>query len=176
MSLIDQTYFQKRKTSIPNINQPEVLAELNDYIAIYEPDYLINVLGRDLKTDFETGIEQATPDQKWLNLRDGAEFEYKDVKYTWKGFVRTTKESPIAYYVMYWFVRETNVQFTGVGTTISISENSERISPSRRLVSLWNDMVSDNEILVKFLLANESDYTNYAPENTLTEIIDIYGI
>lgn len=175
MSLINQTYFQKRLLAIPNLKE-DVLDDLKDHIAEYEPEYLINVLGRDLKDDFLSGIEEVTPAQKWLNLRDGADFEYKDVKYRWRGFVNTDKISTIAYYVMWYFVRNSNTLFTGIGTVTSNSENSTRISPNRRLVTLWNNMVEDNEILEKFLLANESDYPNYAPFDTLTTTINVYGI
>jgi len=175
MSLIDHTYFQKRLTAIPNLKE-EVLQDLNDHIERYEPDYLLDVLGRDLKDDFEAGLNEEPIPQKWIDLRDGADFEYEEIKYRWRGFLNTGKVSAIAFNVMWYFVRNNNALFTGIGTVTSNSENSTRIDPSRRLVSLWNNMVEENEILEKFLLANESDYTNYAPFDTLTETINIYGI
>jgi len=175
MALIDKTYFQKRITAIPNLKD-EVLQDLNDHISLYEHDYLNNVLGVDLKNDFETGISLPTPAEKWTKLRDGAEFEYEDIKYKWSGFNNIIKDSPIAYYIMYWFVRNNNTSFTGIGAVTSNSENSTRIDPRRILVDNWNSMVKHNDILEKFLKANESDYSNYEPLDTLTEIINVYGI
>lgn len=175
MALIDKTYFQKRITAIPNLKE-EVLQDLNDHISLYEPDYLINVLGIDLKNDFESGLGEQTPDDKWIKLRDGSEFEYEYVKYKWIGFNNIIKESPISYYIMYWFVRNNNSLFTGIGVVTSNSENSTRIDPRRVLVDNWNNMVKHNVILEKFIIANKSDYSNYEPLDTLTEIINVYGI
>jgi hypothetical protein len=175
MALINDTYFLTGLKAIPNLKDA-VLNELNSYISIYEPEYRNAVLGVDLNNDFEAGLGEATIDPKWLALRDGAEFEYQDVKYKWVGFTNTLKESPIAYYTFWKFMSDKNFLFTGIGTVISNSENSNRVSPINYLVTVWNRMVNDNRILEKFLLANESDYPNYEPFDTLTEPINIHGI
>lgn len=176
MSLIDYTYFQKRITAIPNLNQEAVRANLDDNINIYEDEYLVNVLGQDLKDEFISGLEAVTPEAKWLALRDGATFTYCGSNYKWKGFVRDTKESPIAFYVMWYFVRENNEQFTGIAVTTSDVENAFRQSPYRIMVNVWNRMVYDNRILEKFLLSQSATYVTYMPIDTLTENSNYYGI
>ncbi|MCP4987258.1 MAG: hypothetical protein GY928_14765 [Colwellia sp.] len=175
MALINDTYFLTGLKAIPNL-RGSVLSSLDTYMSIYEPEYLDAVLGIDLKNDFEAGLLEPVIDSKWLALRDGSEFEYQGIKYKWVGFNNTLKESPIAYYVFWKFMSDKNFLFTGAGVVISDSENSNRVSPINHLVTVWCRMANDNRILEKFILSNESDYSNYAPTNTLTKKSNIYGI
>lgn len=182
MTLINDTYFKKRLTAIPSLNQPPISTKLNNYLDIYEDEYLVNVLGQQLSDEFAAGLEESVVDPKWTALRDGAEFTYNNVKYNWKGFLRTTKESPIANYIMWYIVRDGNDDLTGVGVMKSTSENSEVQSPINRMVNIWNQMVKENRILSLFLLSNQSDYPSYklfnGSENcdVLTTKQNIYGI
>jgi len=175
MNLIDHTYFQKRLTAIPTIKE-EVLQDLNDHIEKYEPEYLYSVLGVDLTDEFLAAIEAGSTDQRWLDLLNGVVFEYNDIKYKWGGFNNTIKESPIAYYVMNYFIRSNNTLFTGIGTVTSNSENSDRSGPTVKLVDVWNKMVEQNEILVLFIESRYSDYSTYAPFDSLIYKMNIYGI
>ena len=104
MSLIDETYFDKRILSIPNTNRDEVVNNISNYIEKFEPEYLNKVLGYELNKEFIAGLEEETPLQKWLDLRDGA--EYADCNgrlQKWTGFVNAIKDSPIAFYVFWKF-------------------------------------------------------------------------
>ncbi len=176
MTLINNTYFLRRKTTIPNQNSPAILDNLDSYISVFENEYRDKVLGVKLNDEFETGLNEAIIDPKWLALRDGATFEYESVTYRWKGFNNAVKDSTIALYIFWVLVRDGNTEFTGVGTISSVSENADRVSPIHLLVITWNRMVCDNRILEKFLLANEADYANYDPQDTLTQTMNIYGI
>jgi hypothetical protein len=176
MTLINNTYFLRRKTTVPNQKSPAVLDNLDSYIAVYEKEYREKVFGIVLNDEFEAGLGEVIVDPKWLALRDGATFEYEDVTYRWKGFNNALKDSTIALYVFWVLVRDGNTEFTGVGTISSVSENADRVSPIHLLVLVWNRMACDNAILEKFLLANEADYPNYKPQDTLTETMNIYGI
>lgn len=164
MPQIDYTYFQKRLTAIPNLNQDNVLADVQDYIVEYDNEYLVKVLGQELKDEYEAGLAVDPPEnieQRWLDLRDGVDFEYNGIKYKWRGFVRATKKSPIAYYVMWHYVRDKNATFTGVGLVRDKAENSENVSPNRRMVDIWNKMADDNRLLALYLYANRDLYPNY---------------
>jgi len=176
MTLINNTYFLRRKTTIPNQNSPAVLDNLDSYISVYESEYRDKVLGVTLNDELEAGLGEVTIDPKWLVLRDGATFTYLDVTYRWKGFNNILKDSTIALYVFWVLVRDGNTEFTGVGTISSVSENADRVSPIHLLVITWNRMVCDNTILEKFLLANEADYSSYKPQDTLTKTMNVYGI
>lgn len=176
MTMIDKTYFQKRLTAIPNLNESNIEVQLNNYLDIYDEQYRVNVLGQELSDEFTAGLEEAVIDAKWLALRDGANFEYDGIKYQWKGFLRSTKESPIANYVMWHIVRDSNDELTGIGVVKSTGENSKVLSPVSRMVNIYNKMVAENRILEKFILANESDYTSYCPFTTLTKTVNVYGI
>lgn len=174
--IIDSTYFQKRLTAIPSLNQDNIEAQLNNYLDIYDDEYRVNVLGQELSDEFIAGLGEETIDPKWLALRDGASFEYNNINYKWGGFLRATKQSPIANYVMWYIVRDGNDLLTGIGVVKSTGENSEVMSPNSRMVNIYNQMVYENRILEKFLLSNESDYPNYCPFDTLTESTNPYGI
>lgn len=176
MTLIDQTYFTKGETSVPNLNRPEEVDRLNNYIEKYDLLYRENVLGYLLNDEFEAGLLEPTIDAKWTALRDGATFEYRNRTYKWKGFLRASKESPIANYVMWYYIKENNDKLSGVGTNKADTENSNIISPINRMVSIWQWMKNENDILRKFLLANESEYSNYDPIKTLNTSVNVFGI
>lgn len=164
MPHIDYTYFQKRLTAIPNLGQANIKAQLNNYLDIYDEEYRVKVLGQQLNDEYIAGLEVQPPEdieQRWLDLRDGAEFQYGGITYKWKGFLRATKASPIANYVMWHIVRDGNDLLTGIGVVKSESENSVAYSPMHRMVNIWNQMVDDNRMLALFIYANRSDYPNY---------------
>ncbi len=167
MAQIDSTYFQYGLLAIPNRSKEPISEELDYYITMYDDEYLKNVLGYELKTEYEAGISEETPDEKWTNLRDGAEFEHCGVTLKWEGFQRSTLKSPIANYVMYYYMRDHNDDFTGIGVSKGASENAVNISPNTRMVNIWNWMAEQNKILKMFIEANQSDYESYRPEKNI---------
>lgn len=74
MSLIDASYFTGKLT-IPQLGQPSVVDALNTFIQREEPRYLQAALGYELWQDFVAGLSVSPIDQKWLNLRDGVDFD-----------------------------------------------------------------------------------------------------
>jgi hypothetical protein len=175
MALIDYTYFQKRLLAIPNLNQEEIVGNLNNYIALHEPLYLESVLGYAMNKEFQEALA-GTPAQKWIDLRDGAEYTDKcGSLQKWNGFVTSTKESPIAYYNYFYLVREGNTMLTGTGTVESKNENSNRVEPLVKLVDAYRYMVGYNRQLAAFIEANDSDYPTYAPTDKLIENIYYFG-
>ena len=175
MALIDYTYFQERLIAIPNLSREEITARLNSYINFKEDEYLSKVLGYEMKTEFEAAIA-GTPAQKWIDLRDGAEFSYNGNLYKWTGFLNDLKDSPIAYYVYYWMIKEDNTLLTGTGTAITKNENSDRVTPLIKLVDSYVYMADKNRLLKAFIEANSSDYPSYAPTDYLIQKINYFGI
>ena len=176
MPLIDNTYFENRLIAVPNQGREQILSDLNSYIEFKEDEYLINVLGYELNKEFQAGLLEATVLQKWKDLRDGAEFTYCNKLYKWTGFVNAIKDSPIAYYTYYYYVRENNQSLQAVGVVFSQTENSNRVSPMLKLVDAWTYMVRKNRLLKMFLEVNEADYSTYDPDDSLTVSINEYGI
>ncbi len=82
---------------------------------------------------------------KWANFINGAEFEFEfngeTITDKWIGLKNTSKRSLIANYV-YFFHRRNNVsQNSGVGETVSTTENSKVINPMAKLHDAWNKMI-----------------------------------
>jgi len=97
--IIDKTYF-KGLLSVNKANATEQL-NLDDNISKYEKKYLEMALGSELYDAFITGLAETTPDQKWIDLRDGATYSIIDNNgitrtIKWNGLINTEKQSFIA--------------------------------------------------------------------------------
>lgn len=74
MSLINVSAFNGKLT-IPQLGQPAVVDALNTFIQREEPLFLQAALGYELWQDFTDGLNQLIIDPKWIDLRDGADFQ-----------------------------------------------------------------------------------------------------
>lgn len=141
MSIIDTSYFI-RDISIPNVDSG---TRVQDYIDLYEKEVLIDLLGYTLYQEFTTAIA-GSPAQKWVDLRDGAEFSFElngdTINTKWEGLKNTIKKSLIAYYVYYKLVYDGVIQLTGTGAVVSKNENSEVVDATPLMVNAWNNMVA----------------------------------
>lgn len=168
MSIITAAYFfgnlhiaQKGNVSVGNT--------LADYITRYEGEYLNKVLGYGMAKTFLTGLEAATPDAKWTDLRDGA--EYTDAcgnLQQWEGFKdETTYISPIANYVYYWWHRHNATITTERGEKAPKTKNSSGKSMQTKLTRAWNEMVHLNRSLYAFLMNKKVNgelvYSEFVP-------------
>lgn len=160
--IIDSTYFVNR-LNLPQTGNSAGLAEVEDFIDQYEPEYLQCVLGLDLWQAFTEGIAgSGLPEQRWIDLLEGAEFVKAGCKYYWNGFKPLTgKISPIANYVFYQFVDERVIDFTLVGNVKATTENNRIADEAPRLVYTWNRMVDMNRLLYNFLRINKTVYPEW---------------
>lgn len=176
MALINNSYFYG-DLLIPQKSSAAVTANLNWFINQYEEKYLTEILGYELYRDFKAGIEAATPDQQWIDLRDGKEFTDRNGTLTkWKGLCFGTY-SPIANYVYYWYMRDSNTTTAGSG---EVSANvSEPVSPAFKMIRAWNQMVQWNCELINFLDSNSvayPQYSNNCSRRNLLITINRFGI
>jgi hypothetical protein len=168
MALIDHTFFIG-ELNLPNTGNTEMQLRLNRFITKYEDRFLTELLGYDLYKQLKTGLIAITPDSKWTDIRDGADFTFNGLSYNWQGLVNDdTKTSIIANYVYYWWMRNEATQTTAVGEVITKTENSTRISPATKMRSAWDEMVNGVWQLVRFLDANRSIYTGWRGAYTYT--------
>jgi hypothetical protein len=183
--IIDNTYFI-RGLSLP---VDEISGQLNGYILSLEPEILNKILGYSLTKAFLAGLDvevenedeftefdgesfedESTIEQKWLDLRDGAEFIYAGKTYKWMGFANTEKKSILANYIYVKFTTETAVNVTGTGAGITQKENSIRVDNRQAQVRVWNEMIEMIRLLHMFIIVNLEDYedfdgTNYGQTN-----------
>jgi len=137
MLLIDDTYFVN-EISIP-INQIE---SLNNAISFYETVFLRKVFGVEMFNEFKAAIESGTPAQKWLDLKDGADYLGLDGKtYHFDGLLNETlKRSIIADYVYCQFVFN-NIISLGTNLETPLSENSEKVTSNNYIFDKYNNVV-----------------------------------
>lgn len=183
--MITNSYFIQ-DIDLPNLS--EVSTSIGTAISRYEKEILIRLLGYELWKEFNDAIEAGNPiDQKWLDIRDGADFtlEYQNRTYNlhWNGLLNLEKVSLLSFYVYYKFRENTNVVTTGIGDVMGKSENSDRVSDIPKMVNAWNQMVdlygyiplayhhywtmdfakvyNPMPSLYNFLLANKETYSNW---------------
>jgi hypothetical protein len=139
----------------------QIQYELELSINTGEPEILIKCLGFDLYKQFSTALS-GTPDQKWLDLRDGKDYQVNSLSYRWRGFANANKQSIIANYV--WFIFTLNSEYYQSGFRKAETENSNLVNPRQRQCNVYNEMVNWLAELHHFITNNISDYPNYNPE------------
>lgn len=165
MALIDHTYFVGALTigDISSGNSPVVGNTVNTrFIPTYEKEYLLKALGYPLYKAFIEGIAVLTPDQKWIDLRDGVDYTVNDKLYRWNGFINSDKVTPIANYVFCEYLTVNAVQSNGIGTAGADQQNATRYSPSDKIQRVWYDMQDMNDSLEHYLRNHEDEYPEYA--------------
>ncbi len=79
----------------------------------------------------------------------------------------TLKQSPIANYVYYQYLKD-NISFTmGAGEVTPKSNSSDKVNPFPKMVRAWNEMVQWNWQLVEFL----QEYDDIYPEFENSEVL-----
>lgn len=167
-NLIDKDYFVG-EINIPDTDKTGVAERLDFFITKYEEDLLRKLLGNALYKAFKDGIAVAEDqiEQKWKDVRDGKDFtDYAERAQYWIGLKSATKkQSPIANYVYYWWLRDRVSQSTAVGEVQSKSESGEKVSPATKMCRAWNEMVKWAKDLFLFLDSNQDVYTDWIKIN-----------
>ena len=190
MSLKDTTYFV-RDINVPLSSNSTLNSVFTNSVLRYENEILKNLLGYTLWKEFTDAIAVVgNPAQKWVDLRDGADFSFDFNGHTinthWNGLVNSEKVSLIAYYVYYQHRVNHESEYTGIGEVVAKGENSKRVSPLDKLVLVHGNMLDlygripakarryysflnnanyfhydDKPSAYNFLLANVDTYTNW---------------
>lgn len=142
MNLIDSTYFQG-DLLIPNLNSNTSVGdalrkELDNYIRIFQYQYLKRLLGKDLADEFIAGLEAQSVEQKWTNLKN-------------KLVDETNIISPISGYVYYFFA---------TSKRHLISTENAVFGTNDLIVKNWNDMYDMTLEVYEYLNDYSSTY-NY---------------
>lgn len=158
--LLDKTYFVG-EINIPNTSNQSVLERLNFFIAKYEEQLLRALLGDGLYKAYTDGL--AANDPKYIAIRDGKDYTDSNAKaYNWMGLRKeSTKQSLIANYVYYWWLRDKVSITTGVGEADVKTDSADKISPAAKMTKAWNEMVEWNRSLMFFLDINKDDYPQW---------------
>lgn len=160
-NIIDYTYFVG-DINLPQGGSSDGQAYIDRFITIYETEFLQMVLGYDLWKAFTDGLAAGSPDQKWIDLRDGKQFADLSLQNKkWIGFKNTNLVSPIANYVYCKIMEDMQTHTTSIGEAQNAAENAVIVSASHKIVNAWNRMVEMNLVLKDFLDANLTTYTDW---------------
>lgn len=147
--IIDTSYFLNKSVFIPNSvaqpsigsNTPTSISQLQEEIDFREDELLLSALGNiqllELKSQFEIdGTWKTTALQKWKDLVDGKD-EWKGLRY----ITGTRKNSLIAFYVFFYYLKSDFQIYSTTGIQIANSENSEGQAPNFKQAESWNNFV-----------------------------------
>lgn len=124
---------------------------IDSYIETYEAEYLRKVLGESVYNEFV----------KYLDSQQDEDTEFEAL-YS----ILMEKYSPIACYVYFKLLLVGNYHITSVGAVSASGEDT--VSPRRRQIAVWNDMVSINRRIYDILKGRKG----YNPEPTMLETIN----
>ena len=106
---------------------------LDNIISQAQKKVLIDLLGIDLYNQFETGLAEVTPEQKWLDLRDGAKFEADYNGKTYNLTFSGVKEM-LKYYISAVYLKEITKKTTFAGKVSGKFENSQLADATHNIV------------------------------------------
>ena len=195
--IIDTSYFIG-EISIPNLNKAGNEATLENDIEFYETEILKDLFGYQLYAAYIAGMAVESPDQKWVDITEGAEFSFdflgKTITRKWIGFTNSDKISILAYYTYANYIRRVMQTLTGVGMAVGQTELSQIASGTRKQVNAWNRFMDqygktplyfngyydsdyihydDTPSIYNFLVANSDDYDDWI--FTRREDISVFG-
>lgn len=110
-------------------NLDKVSNTFTDFVTEQEKEQLKKLLGKPLYDAFIEGLEDLTPEQRWIKLRDGDVYEYIDVEYEWFGMKSLLKP-----FIYSQWLRYTYQAHTGIGIIVPKAENSSVILPSAEIM------------------------------------------
>lgn len=164
-NLIDTTYFIGGENHVPQIADSSVIADVEKLIAFHENDLLELLLGYSLNKQFKAGLTEATPDDKWNELKNGVEFTNRFNQLDkWNGFcytIESKKFSPIADYVFYKILVSKASEFTASGEAEVKGTNFNPVDGRARQANAWNRMVKSNKQLFEFMYVKQDVYPEF---------------
>ena len=137
--MIDYTFFQDGLLRVdgamalatPSPTNEALTGFISSFISKYEPEYLRKLLGDELYNDFLVHENEGDHGACWEELKSLLVSDYGEFK-----------TSPIANYVYFHLLRNTHSTATLNG--VKADGETNLISPQRKMVYAWNDMVDSN--------------------------------
>lgn len=145
MATIDISYFFGDLT-IAQKSTDSVASALQWHIDQREPEFMELLLGKALYI-----LYKATPGN------------YADLTAMLFKVNGTSKISPVANYIYYWYMRNAASKTTGTGEKVVKAENAVDNSAHLKAMRAWNEMVSMNKKIVDYLSSTIEAYEKLYP-------------
>lgn len=165
MSFTDSTYY-RNSISIP----VGTYSDLTQFIAQYEKEVLMGLLGYDLYTEMMAAYAAfiAVPSVplpvKWANLINGAVYAYGSQNIKWNGLINSDKLSFLSYYVYCQYLKAKQFPYQQTGAVQPKNENSLANDGIANHTASWNEFVDLYLECYKFLSQYPDDYPNLVSE------------
>ena len=142
---------------------PEFLEFFRNSLKDLEKNLLIDIFGYDFYKQFTDGIAQASPDQKWIDIRDGQVYTDKsDVYQEYKGIVNVFK-----YFVYCKIINIQSTQTSVLGeVTGTIDNSNDAYFQQEKVRQAFNNGIDNVNSLVLFV-NNQNDTV----ENTYVNFV-----
>lgn len=140
-----------------NVSVEDMENGFDAYIEDKEKEVLIKLLGRSLYYAFVAGLEQLTPDERWLKLRDGSSYVFSNRTYYYDGI----KTVLVPYIASQWY-NDNIDSATATGIVIAEHENSSTRESIHRIVKLHNEYYEK---------AGNLDFCYYDDERTYNTLL-----
>ena len=170
MPITDNTYYQRGKKFIPNVNNlnteisgvPNNGVEIDYFIGKYEREFLLGFLDITLYNELVLALDDLpSADTKWQNLVDGVEYVKGSITYRFDGLRGFEKDSMVAFYVFCKYMENDESYYSTTGVIKSKAKNSNMFSPTRKYLDAW------------YIFLDK--YQNKPDSNSYSYIIDSYG-
>ena len=143
-NLIDYTYFIG-EVNLPASALTGTYADIDKFIAKYEPIALRELLGNTHYLELQAEIDAGSYTTKWDRLVNGydytEDFNGNDHTVSWNGLINTEKISLLSYFIYVKYVKFHVTHTSSVGEIMMKAENGDRSSMNRKLVNAWNEFV-----------------------------------
>lgn len=158
--IVSAADFVTRPYDIPNVTESP---DLDDFLEVNEAKVLRELFGQTFYAEIKAGLEAGSPDQIWVDLRDGKAYEYCDSTYYFEGL----KKILIPRLFQLW-LRETENTSTTSGVMANTIEHGVKVSPAGRFIRAYNDFArmvgncnEQENTLYGFMEANDDTYENW---------------
>lgn len=146
MASITQIADFKGEINVANKEQTYVAADLQIFIDKYEPDLYGKLLGDTLYGQYKTGLAIDPVADKWTALQ-------------------TALGISAANYIYWYYMGDQTIQTVGVGAAQTKVANATIVSPGRKMIRAWNEMVDTCYSVVKLIQGDPDSYGAYYIEN-----------
>lgn len=155
------TDFQARPYRIPNQQESP---DLEQFIERTEEDLLICLLGYELYSEFVANVDTSSPESRWVDLRDGADYLYAGHPYKYSGIVEMLKPAVYSKWIdpgAYKFTNVGYVQNNAPKESTTLDQSGFRVEAWNRYVKLAYDRGSRKNTWYGFMKATEADYQGW---------------
>lgn len=131
-NFVQASDFDTPPLNLPNLS--EAASTFPDFVAEQQELVLRDLLGNVLFEAFKAGLDEVDPEDRWLYLKNGRDYQYLGHTRKWVGMAALLKP-----YIYAQWLRFGAELLTGNGPVVSATENGTVVSSATLLSRAYND-------------------------------------